>query len=275
MSASTEITAPTTTAPTSNRATHTSIWKRAGLALVFVTILGACGGAQRPHLVEESSSTIPAATSKTSLPATDPSAGTPTESFRAISTVDTLAVFDQPGDSVASAYLDQRTEFGSARVLLVEKLAGDWVQVRLSQRPNESVGWVAARDVKIERLEVVVTVDLAARELLVIENGVITSRQTVAVGSADNPTPVGTFFVTDKLDTPNDGGAYGPYAIGLSAYSETLSEFAGGNGQIGIHGTNDPGSIGQPVSHGCIRLPNDIITILANDLPLGTMVVIS
>ena len=96
-----------------------------------------------------------------------------------------------------------------------------------------------------------------------------------AVGSAENPTPTGSFFVVDKLDTANGGGAYGPYAFGLSAHSDTLTEFAGGDGQIGIHGTNDPSSLGQAVSHGCVRLPNDSVSLLATELPLGTPVVIS
>lgn len=79
--------------------------------------------------------------------------------------------------------------------------------------------------------------------------------------------------MTDLLDTP-DGGAYGPFAIGLSAHSETISEFAGSDGQIGLHGTSDPGSIGQAVSHGCVRVPNDVIARLASDLSLGTPVTI-
>ena len=48
----------------------------------------------------------------------------------------------------------------------------------------------------------------------------------------------------------------------------------GGDGQIGIHGTNQPASIGNAVSHGCVRVPNEIITQLAHNLPLGTPVTI-
>ena len=64
------------------------------------------------------------------------------------------------------------------------------------------------------------------------------------------------------------------FAIGLSGHSNTLSEFNGGDGQIAIHGTDDEGTIGQDVSHGCVRVSNDIILKLAK-LPLGTPVVIS
>jgi lipoprotein-anchoring transpeptidase ErfK/SrfK len=51
-----------------------------------------------------------------------------------------------------------------------------------------------------------------------------------------------------------------------------LTSFAGGDGVIGIHGTNDPSSIGTDVSHGCIRMSNEGITRLAKVLPLGTPV---
>ena len=75
-------------------------------------------------------------------------------------------------------------------------------------------------------------------------------------------------------DATDDGGAYGPFAIGLSAHSDTLTEFAGGDGAIGIHGTNDPASIGNPVSHGCVRVPNDVAVQLAQMLAPGTPVTI-
>ncbi len=51
-----------------------------------------------------------------------------------------------------------------------------------------------------------------------------------------------------------------------------LTSFNGGDGVIGIHGTNDPSSVGRDVSHGCIRLRNADVTYLAERLPLGTPV---
>ena len=54
-----------------------------------------------------------------------------------------------------------------------------------------------------------------------------------------------------------------------------LDEFNGGDGVIGIHGTNEPEAIGSDVSHGCIRVDNDTITQMAGMLPLGTPVHIS
>jgi lipoprotein-anchoring transpeptidase ErfK/SrfK len=45
-----------------------------------------------------------------------------------------------------------------------------------------------------------------------------------------------------------------------------------GDGQVGLHGTNDQAGIGRAVSHGCIRVRNTVIERLAALLPLGTPV---
>lgn len=42
----------------------------------------------------------------------------------------------------------------------------------------------------------------------------------------------------------------------------------------GIHGTNNPSSIGKNVSHGCIRMYNRDVLELASKVPIGTKVVI-
>jgi hypothetical protein len=77
-----------------------------------------------------------------------------------------------------------------------------------------------------------------------------------------------------SLRPPDPRGFYGPYALGLSAYSPVYTSFAGGDGQVGIHGTDNPGAIGRDVSHGCIRVANAAVARLARRLPLGTPVVI-
>jgi lipoprotein-anchoring transpeptidase ErfK/SrfK len=120
-----------------------------------------------------------------------------------------------------------------------------------------------------------IDVDLAAKHLRVFDPaGTIVLESAIAIGSPENPTPTGSYFVTDVIDTQNDGGDYGPFAIGVSAHSDTLTEFNGGDGEIGIHGTNNPASIGNAVSHGCVRLPNDVVVHLAGMIALGTPVTI-
>ena len=86
------------------------------------------------------------------------------------------------------------------------------------------------------------------------------------MGKGQTPTPNGTYYITDLLQPPNPDSVYGTYAYGLSGFSEVLNSFGGGDGQVGIHGTNDPASIGKDVSHGCIRLNNADIEKLAENL---------
>lgn len=244
-------------------------------ALVSVALLlGACGEAERPQVATAGPETTAASTTSTGQESAAPE-GVPEAPLRAISEVDRLPAFFGPGDDIVMHTFDETTDFGSATVMLVERVTDDWIEVHLPSRPNGQTGWVRASDVRLEQLDTAVHVDLERRELTVWNDGNLITRTSVAVGSSENPTPVGTFYVTDKLETPDDEGAYGPYAIGLSAFSDTLTEFAGGEGQIGLHGTNDPSSIGQAISHGCVRLPNHLITQLASELPLGTPVVIS
>jgi lipoprotein-anchoring transpeptidase ErfK/SrfK len=97
----------------------------------------------------------------------------------------------------------------------------------------------------------------------------------VGLGTATTPTPGGVYFTEKLLKPTNPNGPYGPYAYGLSGFSPVLNEFMGGNGQIGIHGTNDPAGIGKNVSHGCIRMSNPAIARLATMLPLGVPVQIT
>ncbi|HEX2240693.1 MAG TPA: L,D-transpeptidase, partial [Actinomycetota bacterium] len=75
------------------------------------------------------------------------------------------------------------------------------------------------------------------------------------------------------LKPPSDNSIYGKFAYGLSAYAEAADDWYG-NGVIGLHGTNDPTSVGRPASHGCIRMRNEDITELARLLPLGTPILI-
>ena len=66
---------------------------------------------------------------------------------------------------------------------------------------------------------------------------------------------------------------YGSFAFGLSAHSNVFRSFGfGGDGRIGLHGTNDSRTIGREVSHGCIRTTNPTILRLARVIPLGTPV---
>lgn len=189
-------------------------------------------------------------------------------------TVDT-EVHDAPDSDEVAQVLPALDEFGSPLALVVVDSVGGWLQVQLPTRPNQSTGWIRADGVEVRKTTLAMRVDLGARRLVVTDAGEVVLDTPVAVGADGTPTPTGTFFVVDKLATGNAGGPYGPFALGLSAHSEVLTEFAGGDGQVGIHGTDDPSSIGLPVSNGCIRVPNEVTVQLNEMLSLGTPVTVS
>jgi lipoprotein-anchoring transpeptidase ErfK/SrfK len=174
------------------------------------------------------------------------------------------------GDGLAMT-LANPIETGGPLVLMVTKDdGGARVQVDLPVRPNGSTGWVARSDVRLLTNPYRLEVDLGERTLHVFEHDREVLSSPVAVGAPATPTPPGHFFLTELLIQPNAGGAYGPFAYGLSSHSNVLTDFNGGSGQVGMHGTNDPSSIGKAVSHGCIRLPNEFIRRIRPLLPLGT-----
>jgi lipoprotein-anchoring transpeptidase ErfK/SrfK len=144
--------------------------------------------------------------------------------------------------------------------------------VRLPIRPDGSTGRVERRQVRLFTDDWQLIVTPAAHSLQVLRAGRVVETVPIGVGRGVSPTPVGSYYITELLRPPDPAGSYGPYAFGLSAYSPTLPDFAGGTGQIGLHGTDDPAGLGHDVSHGCIRVDNAVISRLAQELPLGTPV---
>lgn len=147
-----------------------------------------------------------------------------------------------------------------------------WVEVLLPVRPNGATGWIPTDQVDLTRNRYSIDLDVSRHELTVFRDGETLINTKVAVGTGATPTPIGRFYLTELLRPPDPDGVYGPFAYGLSGFSETLDSFNGGPGIIGIHGTNQPDLLGTDVSHGCIRVDNDIITELSTFLPLGTPV---
>jgi lipoprotein-anchoring transpeptidase ErfK/SrfK len=82
----------------------------------------------------------------------------------------------------------------------------------------------------------------------------------IAVGKILSPSPSGTYTIINKQSNP--GGPFGVLWMGLS------------KPHYGIHGTNNPASIGKNVSHGCIRMFNHDVLELSSKVPIGTRVAI-
>jgi lipoprotein-anchoring transpeptidase ErfK/SrfK len=186
-----------------------------------------------------------------------------------------LEIYEDPEGQEPSMILDQSTILGTVTVLAVLDDAGGWLEVMLPVRPNGSTGWVRSSDVALYVADGIIDVDLSDRRLTYTIDGVVVLETEVGVGSDYNETPTGTYFVTDRVTMSDPGGPWGPNALGLSARSDRITEFNGGDGIIGIHGTNNPASIGDNVSLGCIRVPNETIEVLHRMVPIGTRVTVS
>ena len=143
-----------------------------------------------------------------------------------------------------------------------------WVQVRLPWRPNDAAGWVNAGKVVLEKNPWRIEVSTAQRTLTVVRAGVPTRTLSVVVGKPSTPTPTGLFAITWAIPWhPND--FLGSWVLELSAHSDVLQHFDGGDGTVGIHGRGgtsllDP--LGSAASHGCIRLANDAIDWLVSTI---------
>lgn len=197
----------------------------------------------------------------------------------ATAAVPAVAVFANPGDPEPAQTLEHPTKpNGTALVFLVTEQQPDWLRVLLPVRPNGSSGWVRPSDVTLTTHDYRMRIELGAHRLTVWEGDEVLAEEPIGVGTTDTPTPGGLYYTKellqpiDRQGRPIPDGPYGPYAYGLSGFSDVLYDFAGGDGVIGIHGTNDPSSIGRDASHGCIRLSNEAITRLATTLPIGVPV---
>lgn len=105
-----------------------------------------------------------------------------------------------------------------------------------------------------------INVSIKKHQLKLFDGAKLMKTYPVALGKMVTPTPHGSYTIINKQRNP--GGPFGAMWMGLS------------KPHYGIHGTNNPASIGKSVSHGCIRMYNHDVLDLANRVPIGTGVVI-
>jgi lipoprotein-anchoring transpeptidase ErfK/SrfK len=152
--------------------------------------------------------------------------------------------------------------------------AATWYRVQLPIKPNGSVGYVRASALRLEPVTARIEVDLSRHRLVLYRDGQRVMRLKVGVGAHSTPTPTGRYYVNQRFRVTDAGGPFGPAALGISAFSTVLTDWAQG-GPIAIHGTNVPASIGRWASHGCIRVDNGVLLRLFRAVPAGTPVVIT
>jgi len=133
----------------------------------------------------------------------------------------------------------------------------EWLHVLLPGRPNGHTGWIKRRATRSTITGWRIVIDTSSRRVTVYQQGRKIRAFKAIVGTPATPTPPGEFFVEEVIRLrAGDVGA--PFALALSARSNVLQEFAGGPGQIALHGLRNVGGVlGSAVSHGCVRLAND------------------
>lgn len=252
------------------------------LVVVLTLIASACAEPavdKSFSIIEATGSSLPAPAAATTVVeppiATTTTAAPPAYEVKVVQAVADVVVYPAPNAPIRTRVIPATTILGSPTVLpVVEGPVDGWILVSLPGRPNEATGWVEADQFDYAKVDQRIEVELATSTLtfFIRDEPVITT--DVAIGSPDNPTPLGEFFVTDIVKLTDPTGPWGPFALGLSGRSDTITEFNGGDGIIGIHGTNRPDRIGDPVSLGCVRVPNEVIAELAGQVQLGIPVLI-
>ena len=258
---------------------HLAVPRRVVPGLAVVLLLAACGSGGSGGDTRTAGSVTNPPTTAAPAPPAGPSTTSVPVSVVGTAAVPSVAVYDNPGQGEPTRSLAHPAPpYSTPLTFLVVEQQPEWLKVLLPVRPNGSTGWIRASDVTLTTHHFRILVELGAHRLTVWKGNEVFAQEPIGVGTNDTPTPGGLYY-TKELLTPIDAqgrplpdGPYGPYAYGLSGFSDVLHNFAGGEGVIGIHGTNDPSSLGRDVSYGCIRMSNEAITRLATSLPIGVPV---
>ena len=191
-----------------------------------------------------------------------------------------LPVYDSPNgtrlafpDGDVWSYTFRRNRL-VARVL--QGTQGDeWAEVALPVRPNGVRGWVRVENFTWSTVSHHILINVSNRSVTLYEGDSVVASTRAIVGKPATPTPTLTGFLVEKL--PNHSQQNGSIVLGdwilmLSFFSEALNSFGGGLPRIALHGTHIPERVGEALSNGCIRIPNDIVETIAERAPLGTVV---
>jgi hypothetical protein len=165
--------------------------------------------------------------------------------------------------------------YGIPIVAWVETVSADgrWGLLELPYSWPRREGWIRLKGLARWATRVRVEVDLSAHVVTVRRLGRVLFRAPGATGSPSSPTPVGEYFVTDRVPF-STGSALGSFAFGISGIQPRLPAGWSGGNQLAIHGTNDPSSIGRSVSAGCVRVSESTLDRLIPLLRYGTPVIV-
>lgn len=178
-------------------------------------------------------------------------------------------------DNVELEYpLNATTHFGNRLALLVEEIdqSGNWAKVRVPVRPNGTTAWVQTAFFTQEKHDYHIKVSLSDNSVKVFKGEDLIVEQVAVLGKPSAPTPLLRSYIDEKIPGDQLSPAYGKWILSIAGFSESLGAFNGGLPKLALHGTNQPELMGQFVSNGCIRVPDEVIDLIANTVPVGTIV---
>jgi lipoprotein-anchoring transpeptidase ErfK/SrfK len=186
--------------------------------------------------------------------------------------LETTPRYASPGRRVAGSV--PASWHGRPSVLPVIATGAGWVRVRLAQRPNESSAWLPASHVTLSSTPYRIVISLPTTRLALYDRGRLVFSAPAGVGTPDDPTPAGEYFVAFDEQPPQSNPGYGPFIIVTSAHSSSIGDWEGsGDAVVGIHGplgeNSEIGTTGARISHGCIRLHDQALEML-DAVPPGT-----
>jgi hypothetical protein len=240
-------------------------------AAVAVTTVGSpaeAGAEQRDPITQVLEALFPTSTTTT----TRPRPKTPVPPYKVTATpVGDIATYDAPnGRRIGTT----GHWYGRQLTMPVVKNLGDWVQVRLPERPNGKTAWIQSRYVAFGRTPYRIVIHRSSTSLTLYKDGYPQWTAPVGLGVAKTPTPLGSYFITVIEHDAAPG--YGPLQLSTSAHSETIQSWQGmGDAITAIHGPisgrsdRQIGSTGTYISNGCVRMHLSDLQRLA-DVPIGT-----
>jgi lipoprotein-anchoring transpeptidase ErfK/SrfK len=166
------------------------------------------------------------------------------------------------------------TWYGAPSALPVLAQDNGYLEVRLTQRPNGSTAWIASSAATLSSTPYRIVVDLATERLELYKAGHLLMSAPAGIGTVQDPTPTGNFFVVLFAAPPSV--AWGPFIMVTSGHSNAISDYEeSGDAIVAIHGPLGAdaaiGTTGARVSHGCVRL-HDVDLAQLRAVPVGSPV---
>lgn len=179
-------------------------------------------------------------------------------------------------DGYDGKILDQRNtllRFQAEKNLSVDGVIGDATKEALIEEKMHIVDIIPE---EIMEKEWFIVINKTRKILTVYNHGEIYKKYPVALGKPSMPTPDNKFTIINKAKNPYWGGMGGKFKpvkggapnnpLGKRWLGLSREKHSG----YGIHGNSAPFSIGRYVSAGCIRMINEDVEELFENIPIKT-----